>query len=113
MEGFTQLHPELTASGAEAVQIVPDDLSNPWGVLTLHLYINFLLRKQLTKSAFYLYWQGWRDSNPQPSVLETAVLPIGTTPLKLLTSVGLKMLSNNANFSYINLVESSIFREKF
>ena len=28
-------------------------------------------------------WQGWRDSNPQPSVLETAVLPIGTTPLKL------------------------------
>lgn len=27
-------------------------------------------------------WQGWRDSNPQPSVLETAVLPIGTTPLE-------------------------------
>jgi hypothetical protein len=26
-------------------------------------------------------WQGWRDSNPQPSVLETAVLPIRTTPL--------------------------------
>ncbi len=26
-------------------------------------------------------WQGWQDSNPQPSVLETAVLPIGTTPL--------------------------------
>ena len=30
-------------------------------------------------------WQGWRDSNPQPSVLETAVLPIGTTPLKSFT----------------------------
>jgi hypothetical protein len=28
-----------------------------------------------------IIWQGWRDSNPQPSVLETAVLPIGTTPL--------------------------------
>ena len=27
-------------------------------------------------------WQGWRDSNSQPSVLETAVLPIGTTPLQ-------------------------------
>ena len=27
-------------------------------------------------------WQGRRDSNPQPSVLETAVLPIGTTPLQ-------------------------------
>ena len=30
-------------------------------------------------------WQGWRDSNPQPSVLETAVLPIRTTPLWCLT----------------------------
>ncbi len=28
-------------------------------------------------------WQGWRDSNPQPSVLETAVLPIRTTPLNI------------------------------
>ena len=27
-------------------------------------------------------WQGLRDSNPQPSVLETAVLPIRTTPLQ-------------------------------
>jgi hypothetical protein len=32
-------------------------------------------------------WQEWRDSNPQPSVLETAVLPIGTTLLKLRTFV--------------------------
>ena len=33
-------------------------------------------------------WQGWRDSNPQPSVLETAVLPIGTTPLKTKSDTG-------------------------
>src|SRR5215470_16889875 len=26
-------------------------------------------------------WQGWRDSNPQPTVLETAALPIRATPL--------------------------------
>ena len=28
-------------------------------------------------------WQGKRDSNPQPSVLETAVLPVGTIPLSI------------------------------
>src|SRR5215472_16041306 len=27
-------------------------------------------------------WQGWRDSNPQPTVLETAALPIRATPLR-------------------------------
>src|SRR5262249_35760692 len=27
------------------------------------------------------YWQGWRDSTPQPTVLETAALPIRATPL--------------------------------
>ena len=29
-------------------------------------------------------WQGWRDSNPQPSVLETAVLPLELHPCRAL-----------------------------
>src|SRR6266540_5929096 len=32
-------------------------------------------------SARSFLWQGWRDSNPQPTVLETAALPIRATPL--------------------------------
>jgi hypothetical protein len=73
---------QLTASGAIAVQIVPDDLSNRGRShpSTFNTYSTLIARDQLWSSA--CLWQGWRDSNPQPSVLETAVLPIGTTPLK-------------------------------
>src|SRR6266516_671989 len=35
-----------------------------------------------------LHWQGWRDSNPQPTVLETAALPIRATPLDFPFLVG-------------------------
>ena len=60
----------------------------PWAFSPLYLQylIYFVTRDQLWFSA--CLWQGWRDSNPQPSVLETAVLPIGTTPLKLIAIIG-------------------------
>src|SRR6185369_14379308 len=39
----------------------------------------------------HLQWQGWRDSNPQPTVLETAALPIRATPLKKVTGERLQV----------------------
>jgi hypothetical protein len=74
---------QQTASGAIAVQIVPDELSNRGRShpSTFNTYFTLFPEFQLWPAA--CLWQGWRDSNPQPSVLETAVLPIGTTPLKL------------------------------
>src|ERR1017187_8276595 len=35
-------------------------------------------------------WQGWRDSNPQPTVLETAALPIRATPLRRCQETGVR-----------------------
>ena len=54
------------------------------------LIITSSIQPKPTSTVFNLMWQGWRDSNPQPSVLETAVLPIGTTPLKLSALLGLQ-----------------------
>ena len=64
--------------------------------LYLQYLIYFLTKDQLWFSA--CLWQGWRDSNPQPSVLETAVLPIGTTPLKLIAIIGYEMPTQQRKF---------------
>ena len=54
----------------------------PMGVLTpLPALAFFTLQPKIYSGRFLIIWQEWRDSNPQPSVLETAVLPIGTTLL--------------------------------
>lgn len=68
-------------------------------------FFRFILRKRKRLAYFYasrcFIWQGWQDSNPQPSVLETAVLPIGTTPL-LTWGIMLKALPKVKYFLWQN-----------
>lgn len=76
-------------------------------VTTTRDYMNWSekikLRKAKSRSflnGFSRMWQGWQDSNPQPSVLETAVLPIGTTPL-LTWGIMLKPLPKVKDFLWL------------
>ena len=68
-------------------------------------FLRFIQRKRKRLAYFYasrcFIWQGWQDSNPQPSVLETAVLPIGTTPL-LTWGIMLKALPKVKYFLWQN-----------
>ena len=45
---------------------------------TACIFLNFIKKKQAHYACF---WQGRRDSNTQPTVLETVALPLSHSPL--------------------------------
>ncbi|MBF8278346.1 MAG: hypothetical protein HW390_3419 [Candidatus Brocadiaceae bacterium] len=54
--------------------------SNPRRCLALTVFKTVAIDHSATPPAFSSAWQGGRDSNPQPTVLETATLPIELPP---------------------------------
>ena len=56
--------------------------SAPVRKVDIKIFMSRTLYSSLPLTSDLLEWQGWRDSNPQPTVLETAALPIRATPLR-------------------------------